>query len=97
MEVKDGYAVFIDFDGDIYSTATGFKIFVGKNARDEVKKLLKTALHDLIEHEIIKYGRSYNELEVSKLVKNDNLLDKFINNNGQQFGNWRIEVYYTCK
>ena len=36
MQIKNAYAVNIDFDGDIYSSTVGFKVFAGEEAYDEV-------------------------------------------------------------
>jgi len=50
MEIKNAFAIEVDFDGDIYSEAEGFHVFAGDNAREETREILKTALYDMGEH-----------------------------------------------
>lgn len=97
MQIKNAYAVTVDFDGDIRSDASGFWIFAGEDARKEVRELVTIALIDLNLHEMEK-GRTPIELygrSVGEIITDDDLLDRFIDRGGATFGNWEITIQYT--
>ena len=100
MELKDAYAVYINFDDDIRSDAEGFRIFAGEKAREEVRELVRTALKDMARHEKERRGIDINvwiesawgDVKVEDVINNDKYLDDFIYCGGSSFGNWDIEV-----
>ena len=98
MQIKDAYVVDVNFDGDIASNAIGFFVFAGKDALVETKEIVKTALIDLnkyyyhkfcFEATVIIYDSEFN---ISDVIKNDKLLEDFINDGGNSFGNWNISI-----
>lgn len=72
MQIKNAYAVTVDFDGDIRSDASGFWIFAGEDARKEVRGLVRQALADMNSHEREKGRASMDDAVVS-----DRYLDEF--------------------
>lgn len=101
MQIKNAYAVNIDFDGDIYSSTVGFKVFAGEEAYDEVKELVRIALKDINDHENKIWGlNAYayvheTDRPITEILNDDDLLDAFIVNGGAHFGNWDIEIMHT--
>lgn len=102
MEIKNAYAVDIDFDGDIKSETIGFRVFAGEGAEDEVRALVAQALKGMNEHSLKRHG--YNSsivdffgktIEIPEVLKDDQILDDFIEQGGGQFGNWDINIYRT--
>jgi hypothetical protein len=90
MQIKNAYAVTVDFDGDIKSDASGFRIFAGEDARKEVRGLVRQALADMNSHEREKGRAPMDDAEVS-----DRYLDEFIDVGGDYFGNWEITIQCT--
>jgi len=90
MQIKNAYAVTVDFDGDIRSDASGFWIFAGEDARKEVRELVRQALADMNSHEREKGRAPMDDAEVS-----DRYLDEFIDVGGDYFGNWEITIQCT--
>lgn len=91
------YAVDINFDGDIACTANGFHILTGEDALSKTRKLVKTALEDMLRKYKEKgwntefwLGETLTPLE--DIVSDDKLLDEFIEEGGGCFGNWDITV-----
>ena len=100
MEIKNAFAIEVDFDGDIRSKAAGFHIFAGDNARKETRKMLKTALYDMGEHmakkgwePVVTIG--ITDYSVSKVLTSVSLLDEIICNGGLSNGNWEINIRCT--
>ena len=101
MRIRNAYVVYIDFDGDIYSSTVGFKVFVGEEAYDEVKELVRIALKDINdyenkiwEHDAYAYVHEAAR-PIPEILNDDDLLDAFIVNCGAYFGNWSIEIMHT--
>lgn len=90
MQIKNAYAVTVDFDGDIKSDTSGFRIFAGEDARKEVRELVRQALADMHLHNKEKGRASMDDAAVS-----DRYLDEFIDVGGDYFGNWEITIQYT--
>jgi hypothetical protein len=91
------YAVDVNFDGDIASSANGFHILTGEDALSKTRKLVKTALEDMFAKCKEKdwdtgcyLDDAWIPLEV--LISNDELFDAFIEYGGDDFGNWRISI-----
>ena len=102
MEIKNAYAVNINFDGDIRSETTGFHVFAGEGAEGEVRALVIQALKDMNEHSIKRYGYDMyiidffgKEIEISEALNDNQILDDFIDSGGESFGNWDINIYKT--
>lgn len=100
MEIKNAFAIEVDFDGDIRSKAAGFHIFAGDNARKETREMLKTALHDMGEHmakkgwePVVTIG--ITEYAISKVLTSVDLLDEIIYDAGINNGNWEINIRCT--
>lgn len=90
MQIKNAYAVTVDFDGDIRSDASGFWIFAGEDARKEVRGLVRQALADMNSHE-----REKGRAPIDDAVVSDRYLDGFIDSGGDYFGNWEITIQCT--
>ena len=102
MLIDNAIIVTIDFDGDIISRLDNrCFVFTGDNMLDEVKEIVKEALHDLDMHGQIRYNQHatisvYDTLYSANEVINDNdLLEKFIEQGGDCFGNWDIIISTT--
>ena len=100
MKIKNAFAIEVDFDGDIYSKAAGFHIFAGDNAREEIRGILKTALHDMGEHmakkgwePVVTVG--ITDYSVSEILASVSLLDEIICDGGLSNGNWEINIRCT--
>ena len=100
MEIKNAFAIEVDFDGDIRSKAAGFHVFAGDDARQEVREMLKTALYDMGEHmakkgwePVITIGIA--EYAISKVLTNVDLLDEIICDGWVNNGNWEINIHCT--
>lgn len=98
MKVKNAFAIEVDFDGDIRSKATGFHIFIGDDARQETREMLKTALYDMGEHMAKKGWEAVvtigiTDYSVSKVLTDVDLLDEIICNGGFSNGNWEINIH----
>lgn len=97
MQIKNAYAVTVDFDGDIRSDASGFWIFAGEDARKEVRGLVRQALTDMYVHEKQR-GRMPTEwysTPINDIAADNSRLDMFIDYGGSSFGNWEITIQYT--
>ena len=102
MEIKNAYAVDVDFDGDIRSETAGFHVFAGEGAEEEVRALVVQALKDMNEHSLKRHGYdSYiidffgRAIGIPEVLKDDQILDDFIEGGGESFGNWDISIYRT--
>lgn len=102
MEIKNAYAVDIDFDGDIRSETTGFRVFAGEGAKEEVRALVVQALKDMNDHSLKRRGCDLyiigffgREIGIPKVLEDDQILDNFIEQGGGSFGNWDISIYQT--
>jgi hypothetical protein len=100
MEIKNAFAIEVDFDGDIRSEATGFHVFAGDDALQETREILKTALRDLSKRmtekcwdPIVAVG-AY-DYPIAQILESDNLLDNIIYNGGCSHGNWEINIRCT--
>ena len=98
MEIKDAYIVNIDFDGDIASKHSGEWLILTE--LDEVKEVVREALHDLMQHELsngIEAGAYVGEIwcTISEILNDDTLLEKFIEYGGLMDGNWEISIAKT--
>lgn len=92
------YAVDVNFDGDIASSANGFHILTGEDALSKTRKLVKTALEDMFA-KFKEKGWSAGccflngaWIPYEALVSDDKLLDAFIECGGDNFGNWSINI-----
>ena len=100
MEIKNTFAIEVDFDGDIRSEAAGFHVFAGDDAREETRETLKVALHDMGEH-MAKKGWEpivtvdITDYSVSEVLASVSLLDEIICNGGLSNGNWEINIRCT--
>ena len=97
MRMKDAYYVNIDFDWDIYSEAVGEYIFT---TLGEVKLVVHKALDDMLSH-LQSRGREIPEVDIKghyvsicKVIRNDDVLESFIEEGGSDFGNWSINCRY---
>jgi len=100
MEIKNAFAIEVDFDGDIRSKAAGFHIFAGDNALQETREVLKTALRDLSKRMTEKCWDPVVTVDVydypiAQILENGNLLDSIIYNGGFSRGNWEINIRCT--
>jgi hypothetical protein len=100
MEIKNAFAIEVDFDGDIRSEAAGFHIFAGDDARQETRETLKTALYDMGKRMAQKGWEAVvtigiTDYLVSKVLESNELLDEIICNGGFSHGNWEINIRCT--
>lgn len=92
MRIKDVYYIDIDFDGDISSKVEGTYIFT---TLEEVKFIVKIALIDLEK----KCPDWYifidtHEVPLREVIEKEEILEEFIKQGGESFGNWYINCEY---
>lgn len=100
MEIKNAFAIEVDFDGDIRSKAAGFHIFADDNALQETREILKTALRDLSKRMMKKCWDPVAtvgayDYPIAQILESDKLLDSIIYNGGFSRGNWEINIHCT--
>ena len=100
MEIKNAFAIEVDFDGDIRSKAAGFHIFIGDDARQETREMLKTALYDMGKRmtekcwdPVVMVG--IYDYPIAQILESNELLDEIICNGGLSNGNWEINIRHT--
>lgn len=100
MEIKNAFAIEVDFDGDIRSEAAGFHVFAGDDAREETREILKIALHDMGKRMMEKYWDpvvtvGIYDYPIAQILESNELLDSIICNDGLSNGNWEINIRRT--
>lgn len=100
MIIKDAYVVKVDFDGDIYSQASGIHVFVGNDAHEEVREIVRIALTDLYNHIKDRYTTNTidvgeYEVPITEVISNNDILDEFIEYGGFMGGNWELSIERT--
>ena len=99
MILKDAVIVTVDFDGDIPFSRTGTTIFYGDGKDEECRDLVAAALGTMNDFYKKKYGKDVTAryglnvfTSLLEIITNNELLDAFIEQGGDIFGNWEVTV-----